>query len=205
VPLGAVLATRLFDYAKASSSAGWLRALEGHHVPETEAYGIRSFVYRTPAPFDAEKLWALLNDSATWPGVLRSKGFFWVAADHRVAYEWNQAGGVSNVSAAGMWWAALPQDRRPSGAGERPDQKGGWHARYGDRCQQLVFIGIGLDEPALRARLDACLLDPSLASAANSGWQQLANPFPKLEQREQQHRMLLAASGDGERSAPRVA
>ena len=118
-----------------------------------------------------------------------------------MAYEWNQAGGVSNVNAAGMWWAALPQEQWPSGAGERPDEKDAWHARYGDRWQQLVFIGIELNEPALRARLDACLLAPALASAASSGWQHLANPFPRLEQQQQPHRMPVAVDSERAHSA----
>ena len=88
-----MLDTGLFDYEKAASSAGWIRELQGEHTPETEEYGISSFTYRTSQPFDAEKLWAFLHDDENWRGVLRSKGFFWVAADHRVAYEWAQAGG----------------------------------------------------------------------------------------------------------------
>jgi len=100
VPLECVLDTGLFDYEKAAHSAGWIRELQGEHTPETEEYGISSFTYRTSQPFDAEKLWDLLHDDENWRGVLRSKGFFWVAADHRVLYEWSQAGGVINVNPA---------------------------------------------------------------------------------------------------------
>ena len=110
VPLDDVLDTGLFDYDKAASSAGWIRELQGEHTSETEAYGISSFVYRTSQPFDAERLWVFFHNDDNWRGVLRSKGFFWVAADHRVAYEWAQAGGISNVGPIGMWWAAIPRE-----------------------------------------------------------------------------------------------
>jgi len=181
VPLGAVLDTGLFDYEAAASSAGWIRELEGEHTPETEEYGISSFTYRTHRPFDAEKLWAFVHDDENWRGVLRSKGFFWVAADHRVAYEWAQAGGVSTVNPAGMWWAAVPRDRWDHPEGQRPDQRPSWHPRYGDRAQQLVFIGQKLDEASMRARLDACLLDEHLAAADSKDWARLPNPFPQLQ------------------------
>lgn len=181
IPLESVLNTGLFDYEKAARSAGWLRELEGEHTPETEEYGISSFIYRTPRPFDAEKLWAFLNDDENWRGVLRSKGFFWVAADHRIAYEWALAGGVSSVSPAGMWWAAMPREHWEHPDGERPDQQPGWHPRFGDRTQELVFIGQQMDEPAMRARLDACLLDQRLAAADSQTWAGLRNPFPELQ------------------------
>ncbi|MXW63764.1 MAG: GTP-binding protein [Bacteroidetes bacterium SB0662_bin_6] len=180
VPLERVLDTGLFDYEKAASSAGWIRELQGEHTPETEEYGISSFTYRTPQPFDAEKLWAFLHDDENWRGVLRSKGFFWVAADHRVAYEWAQAGGVSNVNPVGMWWAAVPREHWRYPAGQRPDQRPGWHPRFGDRAQQLVFIGQQMNEAAMRARLDACLLDERLAAADSKAWAVLPNPFPEL-------------------------
>jgi G3E family GTPase len=181
LPLDAVLGTGLFDYDKAASSAGWLRELAGEHTPETEEYGIKSFVYRTTHPFDAHKLWEFFHTAENFEGVLRSKGFFWVAADHRVAYEWGQAGGVSNVSASGTWWAAVPREHWGHPDGERPDQKTDWDPRFGDRLQQVVFIGQGLDEPMLRKRLDDCLLEPSLAMADSSTWAELENPFPELQ------------------------
>ena len=184
VPLGMVLDTGLFDYDKAASSAGWLKELQGEHTPETEEYGITSFTYRTSHPFDAEKLWALLNDDDSWKGVLRSKGFFWVAADHRVAYEWAQAGGVSSVNPAGMWWAAVPKNYWEHPPGQQPDQQPNWHPRFGDRAQQLVFIGQKMDEAAMRKRLDACLLDAQLASGDSSKWDHLINPFPEMRTAE---------------------
>ncbi len=185
VPLDWVLDTGLFDYDKAESSAGWIRELQGEHTPETEEYGISSFTYRATTPFDAEKLWAFLSDGGNWDGVLRSKGFFWVAADHRIAYEWAQAGGVNNVNAAGMWWAAMPREHWDHPDGQRPDQQPGWHPRYGDRHQTLVFIGQEMDETALRARIDACLLDDALASRDSQDWAELPNPFPELEMVEE--------------------
>lgn len=184
VPLDAVLETGLFDYDAAANSAGWLRELEGVHTPETEEYGISSFVYRTPHPFDAEKLWAFFHDDESWGGVLRSKGFFWVAADPRVAYEWSLAGGSSNVNSSGMWWAAVPREHWGHPDGERPDQRPEWDPRFGDRLQQLVFIGRGMNEAEIRRRLDACLLDEALAKSDSKAWAQLHNPFPELEQEE---------------------
>ena len=186
VPLDQVLDTGLFDYDRAASSAGWIRELQGDHTPETEAFGITSFVYRSPEPFDAQKLWDLFHDRALWRGVLRSKGFFWVAAAHQVAYEWGQAGGVTNVHAMGLWWAAVPKEHWTHPEGHRPDEAPTWHPRYGDRAQQLVFIGQHMDVEGLRARLDACLLDPVLAAGDSGRWSTLPNPFPAFEMAEEE-------------------
>ncbi len=179
VPLECVLDTGLFDYQKAASSAGWIRELQDEHTPETEEYGISSFTYRTSQPFDAEKLWAFLHEDENWRGVLRSKGFFWVAADHRIAYEWAQAGGINDVRPAGNWWAAVPREHWGHPDGQRPDQRQGWHPRFGDRTQEIVFIGQQMDEATMRARLDACLLDERLAAADSDAWAELPNPFPE--------------------------
>ncbi len=181
VPLDHVLDTGLFDYEAAENSAGWIRELQGEHTPETEEYGISSFTYRTTTPFDAERLWAYVNDAENWVGVLRSKGFFWVAADHRVCYEWAQAGGISDVNPAGMWWAALPREDWDHPEGERPDEQPDWDPRFGDRHQALVFIGQEMNETELRRRLDACLLDEDIASLDGAGWSERPNPFPALQ------------------------
>ena len=178
VPLEHVLETGLFDYERAENSAGWIRELEGEHTPETEEYGISSFTYRNPRPFDAVKLREFVHDEDVWRGVLRSKGFFWVAAADHVAYELAQAGGVNGVSPAGTWWASVPREDWGQPEGERPDQQSRWHPVYGDRAQSIVFIGQQLDEAGIRARLDACLLDEAVAEAGPEAWQGLPNPFP---------------------------
>ena len=180
VELSSVLDTGLFDYEKAANSAAWIRELAGEHTPETEEYGISSFTYRAVRPFDAAKLWAFFHEDENWTRVLRSKGFFWVEADPRVAYEWGQAGGVSNVNPMGMWWAAVPRDRWNHPDGERPDQQDEWDERYGDRSQQMVFIGQDMDEPGLRGKLDACLLDEAIAAQDSKTWHGRPNPFPPL-------------------------
>ena len=180
VPLDMVLDTGLFDYDVAANSAGWIRELAGEHTPETEEYGIGSFTYKQTRPFDADKLWAFFHDDANWQNVLRSKGFFWIAANPAVAYEWAQAGGVSDLKPMGMWWAAIPQEHWDFDEGNRPDQRPDWHPRFGDRQQQLVFIGQGMDEDAVRARLDACLLDERVAAQDSTAWAALNNPFPQL-------------------------
>ncbi|MEZ4433642.1 MAG: zinc metallochaperone GTPase ZigA [bacterium] len=180
VPLGEVLDTGRFDYEAAASSAGWIRELRGEHTPETEAYGISSFVYRARRPFDATRLHAFFHQDEPWGRVLRSKGFFWIAADHRAAYEWAQAGGIASYRVAGRWWDAIPREDWGHPAGQRPDERPDWDPRYGDRCQQLVFIGQKLDEAAIVAALDACLLDPAIEAQGLAAWSLLDNPFPPL-------------------------
>ena len=177
MPLSVVLGTNLFDYDRAALSAGWIKELQGEHRPETLEYGISSFVYREVTPFDAHRLSEFFHSPSNWQGVLRSKGFFWVAAEHRMAYEWAQAGGVSDVSPAGYWWAAIPEEEWDSD--NRPDQAPSWHPRFGDRVQELVFIGQNLDETAIRKQLDACLLDARLVAADSEEWDRLHNPFPE--------------------------
>ena len=186
VPLNRVLDTNLFDYAKAEASAGWIRELQGEHTPETEEYGISSFTYKTSMPFDGKKINTFFEDKSNWNGVLRSKGFFWVAADHRIAYEWAQAGGVNSVRPVGFWWSAMPQDNWQMPEEQRPDNQPDWHENFGDRKQLLVFIGQEMDEEKIRAGLDACLLEESVANSGMNSWPEFENPFPTIEMMEEE-------------------
>ena len=181
VPLNRVLDTNLFDYAKAEASAGWIRELQGEHTPETEEYGISSFTYKTSMPFDGKKIDTFFEDKSNWNGVLRSKGFFWVAANHRIAYEWAQAGGVNAVRPVGFWWSAMPQDNWQMPEEQRPDNQPDWDENFGDRKQLLVFIGQEMDEKKIRAGLDACLLEESVANSGIDSWPVFENPFPQLK------------------------
>ncbi|MCU0687259.1 MAG: zinc metallochaperone GTPase ZigA [Polyangiaceae bacterium] len=178
VPLDAVLGTGRFDFEKAARAPGWLKELRGEHVPETVEYGIASFVYRSRTPFHPARFWALLQDVDTWGGVLRSKGFFWLASRMDVTGLWSQAGGSASYEGAGMWYAALPRDEWPEDEETRAQIQSDWQEPWGDRRQELVFIGVELDEAALRKKLDAALLTPKELDAGPKAWRNLSDPFP---------------------------
>lgn len=179
VALGEILDTGRFDRERAESHPLWAKELYGfaHHMPETEEYGISSFVYRASRPFAPLRFDAFLK--ATWPGLIRAKGHFWLATRPDWCGELSIAGAVCRTSALGAWWAAVPRSRWPDHPEWRATIARRWHPVYGDRRQELVFIGAGLDEAAMRASLDGCLVGSAAASrfdpAAHAG---LADPFP---------------------------
>lgn len=182
VDLGSILNTGLFDFEQAAAAPGWLREMRGEHVPETEEYGIASFVYRARRPFHPQRFWDLIHSE--WDGVVRSKGWFWLASRPDFAGSWSQAGGACRHGAAGLWWSAVDQSEWPddpdylASIAEKSD--GPW----GDRRQELVLIGMGMDEAALRARLDACLLDDAEMASGPTAWARLPDPFPVWGRRD---------------------
>lgn len=175
VPLERVLDTGLFDFDEASRAPGWLQELRGTHTPETDAYGIRSFVYRARRPFHPQRFFDLVESE--WPGVVRSKGFFWLATYPAVAGSWSQAGAVARHGPAGHWWAAVPPERWPRDAEAVAQIRARWDEHVGDARQELVLIGMDMDEPALRARFDACLLTDAEMAAGPEHWTTWDNPF----------------------------
>ena len=179
VSLSEVVGTRLFDFEKAHQHPRWYRELYHHeaHVPETEEYGILSFVYRQRRPFDPVKLDRFFK--ASWPGLIRAKGFFWLATRPAWVGTVSIAGALCRTDAAGYWWAAVPKDRWPDNAEWRASVQKRWHRVFGDRRQEMVFIGSGMDEAAIRAALDDCLVRiPSNGRVEFAAWRNLADPFP---------------------------
>jgi G3E family GTPase len=173
VPLAKVLGTGRFDFDRAATSPGWLAELRGQESSEADTYGIGSFVYRALRPFHPGRFDALLREE--WPGVLRSKGFFWLATRHDVCGEWHQAGGSCRTSPAGTWWAASPREEWPEEA--LAQIAASWREPWGDRRQELVVIGRDLDRAALTARLDACLLTDAEMEGGPAAWQRFEDPF----------------------------
>ena len=163
VPAGAILNTGLFDFEKAQEDPMWAKELYGFadHVPETEEYGVKSFVYRARQPFDPSRILALLNGDL--PGVIRAKGHFWIATRPEWAAEFSLAGSLSSVKPLGTWWASVPRDRWPDQDGARTYMIEHWSEPWGDRRQEIVFIGADIDWPRLKARLDAALVPEHLA------------------------------------------
>jgi G3E family GTPase len=186
VALKEVLNTRLFDFEAAQRNPLWHKELFGFkdHVPETEEYGIRSFVYTARRPFDPSSFYSFLNRS--WPGIVRAKGFFWLATRPEFVGELSQAGAIVQHQAIGYWWAAAPKQNLDAALKSNPDMQQGWHAVYGDRKQQLVFIGTDFDEAALRAALDQCLVDDTANAPGDlRRWRNLPDPFPRWGDAEQ--------------------
>lgn len=143
VPLDRVLNTGLFDFEEASKAPGWLQELRGTHTPETEEYGIGNFVYRARRPFHPQRFKELVESE--WPGVVRSKGFFWLANFPTLAGSWSQAGAVARYHVAGYWWASMPPERWPEDPEAVALIKEKWDERVGDARQELVLIGMDMD------------------------------------------------------------
>ncbi|KQM79509.1 zinc metallochaperone GTPase ZigA [Xylophilus sp. Leaf220] len=179
VALAGVLDTGLFDFEEAARAPGWLRELRGQHLPETTAYGIASFVYRARRPFHPQRFFALVESE--WPGVVRSKGFFWLASRPTFAGNWSQAGSVCRHGPAGLWWAAVPDAEWPQDPQSQALIREHWQDGVGDARQELVLIGIEMDEPALRRRLDACLLTDAEMARGPRAWLAYDDPFPIWE------------------------
>ncbi|RYH62787.1 MAG: GTP-binding protein [Alcaligenaceae bacterium] len=175
VPLDRVLNTGLFDFDQASQAPGWLQELRGMHISETEEYGIRNFVYRARRPFHPQRFQDVIQSE--WPGVIRSKGFFWLASHPMMAGSWSQAGAVARHGPAGHWWVATPQAQWPDDPETVALIREKWDDQVGDARQELVLIGIDMDEPSLRARLNACLLTDAEMAAGPQVWATMRNPL----------------------------
>jgi G3E family GTPase len=177
VELADILGTGRFDFEKASEHPLWFKELHGFrdHVPETEEYGIRSFVYRAKKPFHPARFKAFLGE--TWPGVVRAKGFFWLATRPHHVGELSQAGALVRSGRLGLWWAAVPRQHWPQDRAAVEAIASASDPVWGDRRQELVFIGADpMDEAALRRRLDACLVEAETFEPAR--WANLPDPFP---------------------------
>jgi len=177
VPLDQIMDTGLFSYEKASQAPGWMQEMRGIHTPETETYGFWSFVYKARRPFNPMRLYALLN--GRWDGVIRSKGFFWLASRMNFAGSLSQAGGMLRHEAAGAWWAAVKREDWPQDSTWRATIRNSFKSPYGDRRQEIVFIGTkGMDRKELTRRLDDCLLTDAEMKMGPAMWGRLPDPFP---------------------------
>jgi len=177
VPLSEVLETGRFDPDRAEEHPLWAKELYGFasHTPESEEYGIESFIYRARRPFDPVKFRRFLNRS--WPGVVRAKGHFWIATRPDWVGEISQAGAQVTSQGLGRWWAAVPKDRWPDGDAFERIVRAKWDAEWGDRRQELVFIGIDMDRRWIETQLDRCLVPQKRFRPGL--WRTLPDPFPR--------------------------
>ena len=180
VNLQEVINTGLFDFEKAESSAGWIKELENEHIPETEEYGIGSFVYRRKKPFHPNRFLDFIQH--TFPkNIIRSKGLFWIASRPDQALVWSSAGGSLKTDPAGVWWDSMPFSERINYADFVNNQQmieSEWSSDFGDRKIELVFIGQQLDVSAITKKLDECLLNQEEVSEWKDGKLQLTDNWP---------------------------
>ncbi len=177
-----LLQTKLFDFETAQSSVGWQKELanEGHHTPETETYGIASFVFRHHYPFHPEKLWNYLNTD--YPeNIIRAKGLFWIASRPSDAINFSQAGGSSRLEKAGVWWSSMPYGERirySAFVDNKNYIESKWDAYWGDRMNELVFIGQDMDVEKITNDLKNCLVKEEEKAQVFKGWKH-KDPFPE--------------------------
>jgi G3E family GTPase len=182
VDLDELLGTGLFDRDKASAMPRWAQEMAGQHDSEADTYGIESFVYRSRKPFHPQRLHDLLAEpTAGLPGVIRAKGYFWLASRPDWVGALSAAGRVCHFEPVGRWWAAAPKTRWPQDAEARASIQANWTEPYGDRHQEIVLIGQQLDRAALAAALDRCLLNFTETRQGMATWLELVDPFPGWE------------------------
>ncbi len=186
VPLGSVLGTGLFAMSEAEESQGWLDSLQGH-TPETEEYGISSFVYRARRPFHPQRFQNMLQ--SRWEGVIRAKGMFWLATRHQIAGYVSQAGVLRETRAMGFFWSAVDESEWPQDAASQADIRSHMEGPHGDRRTEIVLIGRDMDQTALMARFDDALLTEAEFNRGPDAWAALPDPFPAW---------LPGAAGEGE-------
>jgi G3E family GTPase len=179
VPLDAIMGTHLFDFEQAKEAPGWMAEMRGEHVPETVEYGLGSLVFRARRPFHPARFHALMHEE--WPGVLRSKGFFWLASRPQWVGEWSQAGGACRFGVIGRWWVEQDRNEWPEDPAMLERIRGDWDPELGDRRQEIVIIGTS-ERNDMQARLEACLLTDEEMALGPKGWvMHLEDPFPSWE------------------------
>ena len=177
VQIDKIMDTGLFDFEKAHEHPLWAKELYGFadHIPETEEYGVNSYVYRARLPFIPEKILEVLNGNL--PGVIRAKGHFWISTRPEWVAEFSLAGSLSSIKPLGIWWATVPEERLPKDENTKAYIKTHWSEPWGDRRQEIVFIGSGIDWQQIKTKLDECLVPKAQASSVED-LPDLTDPFP---------------------------
>ena len=178
VDLKEILNTGLFDMEQAAEMRGWMVQPRGKETSESDEYGISSFVYRARRPFHPERLFRLFS-SGDMAGVLRSKGFAWIATRNDDAFLWSQAGCSIKLQPEGVWWADVEPDEWPEDQDECAAIRKDFSGKYGDRRQELVFIGIEMQRSLLEFELNNCLLTDEEFECGPSVWSAFNDPFPE--------------------------
>jgi G3E family GTPase len=176
------------DEARSSPTPGWMHLLTGPSLVEQETGDGTTLVYRARRPFHPFRFWTLMHQE--WPGVLRSKGYFWLASQPATCYMWSQAGGSCLYERLGRWWMAIPDRDWPQESEALDELRTVWDLEFGDRRIELAFIGEDIDSAELTGRLDACLLTWEELRLDEELWRAFRDPFKKPSWEKRQTRPL---------------
>ncbi len=180
VPINAVLNTGQFDFEKASESPGWLKELRGEHIPETDEYNISSLSFKSKRPFHPQRFLDFVQSNLD--GVYRIKGYFWLASRMDFVGQISAAGKLAEISPAGKWWAAVPKSEWDLTDEEMMESiRENWENPYGDRRQELVFIGTGIDKTEIKSRLESSLLTDKEFNEGPEQWETYPDPIDAWE------------------------
>ncbi len=179
IDLDAIVGTGLYDEEAASMMPGWIKELNGEHTPETEEYGIASFVYRRRKPFHPKRLLDALQSGM--PGLIRSKGYLWVASRPHFCGAWSQAGSSLKIDRAGYWFATIDRDNLPQDPESRKRIEELWDDQVGDCRQEIVFIGVDMDRVQIESNLDTALVTDEEMMAGPEHWLCFEDPLPSWE------------------------
>lgn len=171
-----------FDLDTAMNSAAWIRELNNIHTPETEEFGISSFVFRARRPFHPERLLRCLR-SSLWKSIVRSKGYMWLATRNDFGCMWSQAGSSCRLEPAGKWLAATPESQWPVEDADALEQlRNLLVGPFGDRRQEFVVIGKDMNRAEVEQALGECLLTEQEMLVEPARWAEtIFDPFPAWE------------------------
>lgn len=119
---------------------------------------INRFIFREKTPFHSLRLAKFFDEFPS--SVLRSKGFFWVCSQPKTAFHLSQVGHSIEISAEGQWVASMNKTDQELWLMSEPEIKSNWDSIYGDRINELLFIGENLQEEKIIEALKACLWQP---------------------------------------------
>ena len=185
VDLKSVLGTGTYNDEWAEGHPNWLAVPRGSEQSEVDEYGIESFIFEARRPFHPERFaLALSFDDGILAGVMRSKGYCWIATHHSEAFRWSQAGVSIKMDQDGPWMCTVDDTEWPEDEASREWIMSTMEEPWGDRRQELVFIGSEMDEVVLRSRLEDCLLTDEEMLLPPEQWAlwECPLPIPSMEE-----------------------
>ena len=162
IDIDKIMTTKPFNYGQIESSSAIRKAtaslLQSGRRRDScvDEYGISSFVFETRQPFNRTRFMDFVNNRYPTE-LIRSKGYIWFSDASRDVQLFEQAGRNSSVMPVSFWIDALREDQKQAYLAENPEVRENWDSRYGDRENQVVFIGKGYNKDTIRMELEKCL------------------------------------------------